>query len=97
MSDDGKHDGRIVAGGHMPDSHHVMPELPLALNRIAPTPPQRPPLPIAPIYDLENPAVQHCATTPAPASTKPARRSMFFGRAAKPDQDPFLQRLARLN
>ena len=97
MSEDGKHDGRIGAGKHMPDSHHVVPELALALNRIAPTTPQRPPLPIAPVYDLENPVVQHCATSAEPTTAKPPRRSVFFSRTAKPDQDPFLQRLARLN
>lgn len=79
-------------------SHHHMLAVETQLQPVTYVQRSRNPVPIAAIYDLEKIAERQCETTAKPVVAEKVSHSMFFKRqAGKLDQDPFLQRLSRLN
>ena len=80
------------------NDHHLTETVLLPFERRAAGVPGRPPLPVAQVYPTQNLTVGRSKSTKIKAPKSAAGALKFFaGAARKIDDDPFLQRLARLN
>ena len=88
---------RVKCDTGRPVHHYVTPGMDVHVRMSHRADPNRPPLPIAQAYRLKKLERARCEDENLVQVASKNRGSMFFkGHTAKLDQDPFLQRLARL-
>ena len=81
-----------------PQDHHLTATVLLPLERRPEVKSDRPPLPVKQIYPMNSLVIGKQKITEKASQPKAKRRSMFFnGAKQKIKDDPFLQRLSRLN
>ncbi|MGR3342620.1 MAG: hypothetical protein ACU0DI_05240 [Paracoccaceae bacterium] len=78
--------------------HHLTATVLLPFERRAAAVKNRPPLPVAQVYPMNSLAIGKQRVTKTKSQPSASRRSMFFKGAQRDvKDDPFLQRLSRLN